>query len=229
LFILGDLNADFNTSNGRKLTQICQLENLECLVHEPTRVTNSTATVLDQIVTNSSNYVKNISVTPPISTNDHCTVGVCLNFKVKKEPAYQRLVWNYKQADFQEFRNALSDADFEECLSSGDVDEACTKWTNLFLNTAKLHVPNRLVTVRPNDSPWYTNELRTMKKRMMRSFHKYKCTKLPTDWEKYTKSRNEHQNGLDTAEIKYKKSLTDSLSSNKNSKTLWLTVKWLLG
>jgi hypothetical protein len=68
-----------------------------------------------------------------------------------------------------------------------------------------------------------------MKKRMMRSFHKYKRTKVPTDWEKYTKARNDYQNGLDTAESKYKKSLTDSLSSNKNSKSWWSTVKWLLG
>ena len=88
IFILGDLNADFNTQNGHKLNQLYQFENLECLVHDPTRITNSTATVLDQIITNSINYDKSNSVTPLISTNDHCTVGLCLNSKVNKESAY---------------------------------------------------------------------------------------------------------------------------------------------
>ena len=100
----------------RKLNQLCQAENLECLVHEATRITNSTATVLDQIITNSLNYVKRISVMPPISTNDHCTVGAGLNFKVNKEWAYMRLVWEYQDANFQEFRDALSETHFEECF-----------------------------------------------------------------------------------------------------------------
>ena len=56
-------------------------------MHDPTRITNSAATILDQIITNSSNFEKSVSGTPPVSTNDHCVGDVCLNFKVKKEPA----------------------------------------------------------------------------------------------------------------------------------------------
>ena len=79
------------------------MQNMECLISEPTRITNVLATILDQIITNSPNFVKDISVTPPISTNDYCTVRVCLNFKIKKESAYQRTVSNYKEANFFSF------------------------------------------------------------------------------------------------------------------------------
>ena len=97
------------------------------LHHEPAQIINSIATILVQVITNSYNFVKGASITPPFSTNDHCTVGVCLSFKGKKKPEYQHVLWNYKQADFQAFRNALSETTFDKYYSTGDVDDACTK------------------------------------------------------------------------------------------------------
>ena len=110
-----------------------------------------------------------------------------------------------KISDFHALRNALSEAKFDKYFSNGDVDDASTKWTELFLATAKAYVPNRLVTASPNDSPWYTNELRAMSLLMMRLFHKFKCSTLPMDWENYRKAQNEYHNGLDTAENESKK------------------------
>ena len=79
IFVLGDLNADFNIPNGNKLQNLCQQQNLAYLVSSPTRITNSTATVLDQILTNSLKLVQQVNVTPPISSNDHCTISALLN------------------------------------------------------------------------------------------------------------------------------------------------------
>ena len=78
--------------------------------------------------------------------------------------AFAYFLWNYRQADYQAFRNALSEATFDELFSNGDVDDACTKWTELFLATVKAYAPNTLVTVRPNGSLWYTNELKATSK-----------------------------------------------------------------
>ena len=132
-------------------------------------------------------------MSPPISTNDHWTVGVVLNFKVNKEAAYIRTVWQYKNADFAKFRNALAQADFKSCFNTNNIDDASEKWAEIFLTIAKRIKPNKAVTMRPNYSPWYTNGLRIMKRRMLRMFHKYKHSKLPTDWDKYTKLRNDYQ------------------------------------
>ena len=109
------------------------------------------------------------------------------------------------------------------------VDDVCNRWTDLFLNTARTHIPNKVVTIRPNDSPWYTNELRNKKRCMLRNFKKYKHSNKDTDWDNYKNSRNEYQYLLTKAEQDYKKSLCDSLSSNRNCKKWWSTVKWLLG
>ena len=155
--------------------------------------------------------------------------GVDLNFKIPKEKAYERTIWLFKDANFDEFRNALTEVDFEECFDAEDVDVSCDRWSETFLNAARTHIPNKVITVRPNDSPWYTNELRTLKRKMIRAFHKHKRTKNENHWNNYKSLSNEYHVKLNEAEAKYKQSLCDTLSTSKNSKSWWSTVKWLLG
>ena len=97
--ILGDLNADFNDINGKHLSDICTTQNLQCLVKEPTRITSTSQTCLDQIITNMPNFLKNVTVSPPVSTNDHYTVRGEFNFKLPKEQSYTRLTWQYTEGD----------------------------------------------------------------------------------------------------------------------------------
>jgi len=229
MFILGDLNADFNSRNGNNLIQLCSNNNFQYLVQEPTRITATSQTVLDQIITNAPNFVSNVSVTPPISTNDHCTVGAHINFKISTRIPYYRHIWLFKQANFDQFRQTLRDTDFNSIFVSENIDEVCEAWSEKFLAVAKEVIPNKLVLVRPNDSPWYTSHLRLMKRKMLRLFRKFKNTRSEHNWESYRRSRNEYQHALDLAEENYKRSLTSSLADSKNSKSWWRTVKNLLG
>ena len=48
-------------------------------------------------------------------------VSAKLNFKIKMEPAYNRLIWQYDKANFDKFRTALSNANFDECFNEEDV------------------------------------------------------------------------------------------------------------
>ena len=219
IFILGDLNADFTTNQGRKLTHMLYEQNLHALINEPTRITDTTSSVLDQVITNCKNFVTKVDVLPPVSSNDHCTVSAELNFKINTEHAYKRIIWQYKDANFNDFRRALSDNIFEDCFKeNNDINKACTLWTEIFLNTARTYIPNKVVTIRPKDSPWYTNSLRLMKRRLQRDFRKYKKSKTPANWNKYKIARNEYQNELDNAELNYRQSLSLSLATSKNTK-----------
>jgi len=62
--LLGDLSADFNTINGKKVIDLCNRQNLEFLINEPTRITSSSATILYQIITNVPNFVKGVKYYP---------------------------------------------------------------------------------------------------------------------------------------------------------------------
>ena len=229
MFILGDLNADFNSSNGRKLLQLCNDNNLHYLVNEPTRITANSQTVLDQILSNAPNFISNVTVSPPLSTNDHCTVSATINFKIQKKESFYRHVWLFKDANFDQFRQDLMDTNFDSIFVTDNVDDVCRAWSDKFLTVAKKAIPNRTILVRPNDSPWYTSKLRLMKRKMLRLFRKFKNSRSDNNWEGYKRSRNEYQHALDVAEEDYKNTLTSSLASGKNTKLWWRTVKNLLG
>jgi hypothetical protein len=229
IFLLGDLNADLKTCNGTKLLHFCNEHNLQYLITEPTRLTATSQTILDQILTNAPNFVSNIVVSPPVSTNDHCTVSANIDFKIEKEAPYYRDIWLYKNADFDQFRTALLNADFDTLFEDDNVDNICKAWSDKFVTIAKQHIPNKTVLIRPNDSPWYNCSLRLMKRKMLRMFRKFKMTKNDHNWETYKKLRNEYQHALDKAEADYNRSLTDSLKDSKTSKGWWRTVKSLLG
>ena len=229
LMILGDLNADFATINGKYLNEICSLHNLELHIQQPTRITALSQSCLDQIISNIPNFISGISVDPPVSTNDHCTVGAKLKFKIFSEHAYYRHIWSYARGDYNGFRNALSSADWNICFESNDIDKVCLAWTETFLNAARSFIPNKSVLIRPKDSPWYTCELRKMKRKLIRYYHIAKAKMNTYHWEKYKKLRNDYQRGLNEAEQIYKQQLNDSLASSKTTKHWWNTIKHVIG
>jgi len=229
LFFLGDLNSNFNTTNGNKLSQLCLDQNLKYLINEPTRITEDSATILDQILTNAPNFVSDIAVSPPISTTDHCTISATIHLKINKEKPYYRDVWLFDKADFSKFRETISETDFDSLFNLDDINDICESWTNKLLDAAKQSIPHRRILVRPNDSPWYSTELRRKKRHVYRAFRKFKNTGTNNDWESYRTMRNGYQQDLNKAETDYNDSLSSSLAESKNTKYWWRTVKSLLG
>ena len=80
MLLLGDLNTDFETINGGKLLDLCTQHNLHYCINEPTRITETSKTCLDQILINTPNFISEWTVEPPVCNNNHCSVGIKLNF-----------------------------------------------------------------------------------------------------------------------------------------------------
>ena len=229
IIIIGDLNADFKTHNGIKMLSMCRLYNMEHLINDPTRITTTSATVLDQALTGSPAFIEKVEIQPPLSTSDHCTIALELKFDLPKEKPYERHIWQFDKGNFEGFRDALRIADFDSCFDTECIDEACKNWTDTFLTVARTNVPNKVVLIRPKDSPWYSNELRLSKRKLTRLFHKFKKRATEESWEVYKKARNEYQKMLTDAEKNYHDALCQSLGTARNARKWWTTVKHVLG
>ncbi len=90
IIITGDLNADPSTHHGNKLMEFIEANKLTKLINVPTRITETSASELDQILTNCSSIIQEVDLLPPVSYNDHHTVSVRLNFKIAKRHSYNR-------------------------------------------------------------------------------------------------------------------------------------------
>ena len=118
MLLLGDLNADFETINDRKVLDPYAQHSLHYCINEPTRITETSKTCLDQILTNSSNFICESSVEPPICDNDNCSVGIKLNYKLKFSVSIDRKIWLYDKGDYDGFRSAVGSANWDECFVS---------------------------------------------------------------------------------------------------------------
>ena len=229
MVLLGDLNADFSTVNGNKLIEFCRTYNLECHISEPTRITQTSQTCLDQIISNIPNFISSVSVEHPVSTNDHCTVGVDLKFRIQNDPAYYRHIWLYDKADSDGFKSGLNSTNWDDCFLTNDVDIACDMWSNTFLNISRMYIPNKLVLVRPKDSPWYSNELRKMKRKLIRLYRKAKDMQSDYHWRNYKDFNRMYHDSLNEAEEQYNNDMCESLKQCGTTSRWWRTVKHVLG
>ena len=229
IILLGDFNADPNTNQGRMLSNLCYNFNMFTHINRPTRITTTSATILDQIISNIPNFVVLTDIQQPVLNSDHCVVSVKLNFNYIAEQAYQRRIWNYKITDFNLFRSSLEQTNFDECFDSNNIDDICQNWTNKFMKAALDNVHNNIVTIRPKDAPWYSSRLRYLKRKVNLAFKKFRQVRSNDRWNQYSTARNLYQSELSVAEYEYKKKIGSSLKDQRNSKQWWHKAKVLMG
>ena len=91
IYILGDLNCNvLNTSDlgGQSLLNFCTAYNLTQVINEPTRITQSSQSLIDVILVSNKNVVKESKVLP-VSISDHDLVYITINVKkTRPKPIY---------------------------------------------------------------------------------------------------------------------------------------------
>jgi len=231
IIFAGDLNADPNTRQGLFLNHFAASNLLTIHISEPTRITETTATILDQFLSNCPDLITNAQVHPPLATNDHCTIEINIRFKMFKPNSYTRHVWFYDRADFKGLNQAIQNYNWDTCFQVDSIDEVNQRWTSSFLTLAREYIPNKTIRIRPKDVPWFTSELRDLKKQKDRIHKIAKASKLAADWHNFRAARNLYIGKLREAERKYKLDLATRLQnpSNINSKTWWQLTKRFMG
>ena len=227
----GDLNAHPDTNEGQNLKTFAYKNNLTIHVDQPTRITDRASTILDQFITNIPDFVTSISVSPPVSSNDHCTIEMKLLFRVRKIRAYKRLMWDFKNADFDVFRENLKNTDFSFCNNITNIDETCEKWTQTFLKIAKNSILCKMVTVRPNDKPWFNSFLRRLLRKKNRAHHFAKKSNTNISWQYFRDARNEYTSAVANAKKDFENIRYATLAQKgaENPKKWWTLLKSVLG
>ena len=231
IIIVGDLNDDLLNPNCRHLKNIMLLNNLSNVITEPTRVTHSSATLLDPILVSDSIKSLNegtIDVPPEIS--DHKCTFIFLPFIVITSPNMKRKVWFYKHADFDKLNDKIANTDWNFITNLGCINQICLKFTDLIVKYMGECIPSKDVTIRPNDKPWYNSDIRTHSRQRDRLKTKALKTNRTVDWTKYRHSRNKVNNLKKYAKEQYFSNMEDLIadSSKTNPKLYWKLLKQLV-
>ena len=162
IVITCDINSGLFKINNNKLIDTMNMFNFRNIIDKPTRVTDHSSTLLDPIIISDTvNFLYSDVLKIPSEISDHDAPVVFIEFPNIKCRSFKREIWLYDKTDKEKFLDELDAVDWNALLSDlEDVDEICEKFTETFLKIARECIPTKYVTVRNNDRPWFTNELR---------------------------------------------------------------------
>ena len=231
------LVGDFNAHPGSEmqaykiLLEFISINNLTQHIKEPTRVTKESEAILDLIMTNLPMLATDVGVGGVLHENDHRTIYGTINMKSIRRQIFTRDMWDFKNANFDLFREELSNADWDSCLESEDIDTICNKWTALFTEISEKCIGKKRVKVRPEEKNWYNNYLRRLRRTKDREYGVWAKTRTLLHWEIYKIARNKYFQECDRIKLDYEEHIYATLANeiNKNPKKWWSLVGQTMG
>ena len=181
------------------------------MIKEPTRYVGDTTTLLDLIFTDSPHLCYQSGVSSPLPNLDYCTIHCSLNISTYKTKAFKRTVWDYKATNINEMNESLNSAPWDTAYALyDDIDEILSYNNNsLIESTCREFFLNKTVTIRTNDKPWMSNEVRYFFRRRDRFFKKFKRTQSTTDKLNFNIARREANTAKRNAIKRYEQKLVN--------------------
>jgi L-rhamnose mutarotase len=140
-------------------------------------------------------------------------------------------MWDFKNGDFDLFREELGNVDWDECMEFDTIDEICDTWTSMFKSVAERIISRKRVKVRPADKNWYNNYLRNLRRSKDRDHKVWTKSKTILNWDIYRNSRNKYFQECERIKIEFEEHIYSTLSSEitKNPKKWWSLVGNVMG
>lgn len=143
IIICGDFNFDLLSKNvPNKWDNLCNIFKMSQLVNEPTRVTNTSSTIVDHVYCNEPDNIIDIFI-PPYSISDH--YPVCLSHKrgvKKRKQLHDYITYRcLKNFDANKFLGELNQDLFDSVMESEDPDQALKLFIDTFSSVLDRHAP----------------------------------------------------------------------------------------
>ena len=179
LFVL--ITGDFNVrssnwwKNDLSMSEVTQVDSLTTsyslsqIISDPTHILPNSSSCIDLIFTNQPNLVTVSGVHPSLHPKcHHQIVFAKLNLKVDYPPLYERLIWDYKNADIPSINRAIDIFDWGNSFKGKNVHEQVHFFNKTILNIFHNYIPNKTILCNDKDPPWFNNEIRKILTKKMR-------------------------------------------------------------
>ena len=223
IIILGDLNCDVlgNCPDGRALEDFCSTFNLTQLVKAPTRVSETSKTIIDVALTTNENNINSCDVIQ-CEISDHNLV--CLRLKLKAprpRPSYVT-TRSYKHYDVNNFLRDLNSVPFHMIDFFDDFEDRVHAFDSLFLDVLNDHAPIKQVKIKSKPNPYVTSGI----KQLMRTRDEWHRSAIRTGdklhWNAYRFFRQEVKREIRIAEMEHVR--TEIRNSNGNTNSIWKII-----
>ena len=159
--MVGDLNCDLlvSSSKSRTLNNLCTSLNMNQFTTQPTRVTETSKSLIDVIFTsNPATIVDSGAVETHIS--DHYLVFAALNLTMPEPLAAYVVARSYKYYDPQSFLSDLNKIPWYGNILSDDVNEKLLHFKEAFFRVLDNHASLKKIKMKHRRCPFINDEIK---------------------------------------------------------------------
>lgn len=159
MIILGDFNINLADNIPNRWAECCETFTLTQLIDKPTRITESTSTLIDHVYSTNTEKIFYKDVID-LSLSDHKAIFISRkgNYSVKKGTHKEILYRDMKPFDIETFCNELCEVDFSGVSECTDPNTAVDIWTQCFLKVLDHNAPIKRKRVKRVKQPEWLNE-----------------------------------------------------------------------
>ena len=223
VILLGDLNCNVlgSCSDGQALLDFCATTNLVQLVKDPTRITETSQSLIDVALTTNENIIYNCKVMSS-SISDHNLISLTLKLKPPKTRPTYITTRSYKNFDPLKFADDLAHVPFHMINFFDDFDDKVHAYNSLFMDVLNIHAPVKLTKIKTRPNPYITQEI----KHLMNTRDRWRKRAIKTmdklHWNAYRFFRQEVKREIRIAEQEYVRSELTNSKGNTNS--IWKVI-----
>ena len=193
IIILGDLNCNLLQTNpdGLSWLNFASEMNLKQLITSPTRITESSRSLIDVVMTSTPDLVHESGVIST-SISEHFPVYMVLNTKLPKQPPSYITVRSYKNYDPTLFTADLVskyDTLLQSIFTVNEVNLKLSKFDEALLSTLQIHAPVKTIRVRNRPVPYVTQSIKDLMTHGDQLHQQFKLSRDVTDWSSYKNAK----------------------------------------
>ena len=181
------------------------------VVEGPTRITNHSRKLIDLIITNRKDMVKQKG-TCPLGTSDHHMIYATLSPNIPRDSPKIITIRNFNKFNERNLRSDIACAPFQVCevfYDPTDVYHACNL---LFTELCNENAPPKQIKVRSNSLPWITKELRITMNQRYKTQKRVRQLNDPLLWDDYRRLRKRVSTMTKKAKADYYSNLFDEVN-----------------
>lgn len=142
------------------------------LIDIPTRITDTSTSLLDLIFVDKTNQVLMHGTLPKIA--DHDGTLVTLNIERPKITSESKQTFDYKNVDISKLESYLMNCNFNEIVFSNPIENQADIFSNFLKKVIADFVPVKYIKVHSNDQPWTTKLTKLLLRKKNRNYLMYK-------------------------------------------------------
>nr|CAH7732177.1 unnamed protein product [Callosobruchus chinensis]CAH7762423.1 unnamed protein product [Callosobruchus chinensis] len=225
LIIVGDFNIDIrsNTDNASRLRNILSIFGLSHHIDRPTRVTHSSSSCIDNILTNIAADTLEVGLYEPHLSDHYALYMFVKDYRTETSGSKQCRLINKKRKAM--FCNKIPEIDWKIVgLGNVNSDALATKIINELASLADSCFPIRKIPNKKRNVAykWFNDTLRGLRDQLRGSWKYYNMTQSEHDWKNYQEKRRTYRQAL--KKEKRDRYIDEIQNSENKNKVAWNIV-----